>query len=65
MTDPLLILIGEVERVQRLPLFIDGEAIRIVTDPLLILIGEVERVQRLPLFIDGVAERIVTIHYWY
>ena len=46
-----MILIGEVEKVQRLPLFTEGVAEGIVTDPLLILIGEVERVQRLPIFV--------------
>ena len=41
MTDPLLILTGGVEIFQRLPLFTEGVAERIVTDPLLILTGGV------------------------
>ena len=48
MTDPLLILTGEVEKGQRLPLFTEGVAEGIVTDPLLILIGEVKRFKDYP-----------------
>ena len=44
MTDPLLILTGEVEKFQRLPLFTEGVAEGIETDPLLVLTDQVERV---------------------
>ena len=64
MTDPLLILTGEVERVQQNPLFSAGVAEG--TDIHVSITGIYcwgRRVSKNQLLTEGVAERI-EIHYW-